>query len=75
MTSQKYIIKDEFGDTIIFVILNNHRGETFTKYDNRVETYHGRWSYEYKDEVSFYNALRRFEKKLNVNSKYIEDGF
>ena len=75
MTSQRYTITDQFGDKIIFAIENNHRGEQFIKYDCRLETWHGKYSTEYKNEESFYKALRRFETKLDAKSTYTEFGF
>lgn len=75
MTEQRYTIEDQYGDKVIFVIENNYRGETFTKYDCRLDMTHGRYSTEYKNEDSFYNALRRFESKLNAKSTYTEQGF
>ena len=75
MTEQRYTIEDQYGDKVIFVIENNYRGETFTKYDCRLDMTHGRYSTEYKNEDAFYNALRRFESKLNAKSTYTEQGF
>jgi hypothetical protein len=74
-TAQRYTITDQFGDKVIFAIENNYRGETFTKYDCRLEVSHGKYTTEYKNEDSFYKALRRAEKTLNAKSKYTEYGF
>ena len=75
MTEQRYTIEDQYGDKVIFAIENNYRGETFTKYDCRLEVSHGKYSTEYKNEDSFYNALRRAEKVLNAKASYTEQGF
>lgn len=75
MTDQRYTIEDQYGDKIIFVIANNHRGETFRKFDCRLELSHGKYSTQYNNEASFYKALRRLEKTLNASSKYTEQGF
>lgn len=75
MTQQRYTITDQYQDKIIFVIENNYRGETFTKYDCRLDVSHGRYSTEYSNEDAFYKALRRTEKKIGTKSVYTEQGF
>ena len=74
-TTQRYTIEDQYGDKVIFAIENNYRGEIFAKYDCRLEVSHGKYSTEYKNEDSFYKALRRAEKTLNAKATYTEEGF
>ena len=74
-TTQRYTIEDQYGDKVIFAIENNYRGEIFAKYDCRLEVSHGKYSTEYKNEDSFYKALRRAEKTLNAKATYTEQGF
>lgn len=75
MTDQRYTIEDKFGDKIFFVIANNQRGETFRKFDCRLDVSHGKYSTQYDNEATFYKALRRLEKTLNIASTYTEQGF
>lgn len=74
-TNQRYTIEDQYGDKVNFVIENNYRGEIFAKYDCRLEVSHGKYCTEYKNEESFYNALRRAEKKIGAKATYNEQGF
>jgi len=74
-TTQRYTIEDQYGDKVIFSIENNYRGEVFAKYDCRLEVSHGKYATEYKNEDSFYKALRRAEKTISAKATYTEQGF
>lgn len=74
-TTQRYTIEDQYGDKVIFSIENNYRGEVFAKYDCRLEVSHGKYVTEYKNEDSFYKALRRAEKTIAAKATYTEQGF